>query len=211
LRIGTGRATVDLKTMNSQRCRRLTYGAPLFLCVLALSFLGCSPAGGAEPTTYNRIIIDTYDPVDPLGPDLATGNRMELWKSGGSSPIASDSGSPYPIGSRPGAWPNQGYAYIDYTGSLTSGDYYILVAALSAGDAVDYGIRVLAAPNSSYVGWTFGVTATEFTSDTPAVGPPSLSQSYLSMTLGTSNDRCNRHIVDLGGTSGVNWVRLHLP
>jgi hypothetical protein len=166
--------------------------------------------------TYNRIVIDTYDPTDPAGPDAGNSNYIELWSSDGKTLLALDNGlsSSRPAEISTGVpWPNQNYAYIDYTAGLTSGDYYVLIGASHPGDEFGYGIRVLTAPDSSYTGWTFSGLASETVSDTPPTGGSGIPSTFRTMVLNNPpNDRLNRYIVKIDAThSGVNWVKITLP
>lgn len=184
--------------------------------VLFLFCFGCTTADSSGPVTYNRIVIDTYDPTDPAGPDAPNSNYMELWSSDGKTLLASDSGtsSSRPAEISPGVlWPNQNYAYIDYTAGLISGDYYVLIGAIHAGDEFGYGIRVLTGPDSSYTGWTFGGPASETVSDAPPTGGSGIPSTFKTMVLNSApNDRLNRYIVKIDAThSGVNWVKITLP
>lgn len=180
---------------------RLLRGSPAILCVLLLFCLGCSPAGGTGPTTYNRIVLDTYKPSGDGGGTLNS-TYMELWSSDGMTLLTSDDSGI----SRPGGV-SAGYAYIDYTAGLTSGDYYVLVKASFDTDVIDYAIRVLAAPSLSYAGWNVGAP-TDAATDMPLAGGSGVPSSFKTMVLNDPpNDRLSRHIF----TSGVNWVKLTLP
>ncbi len=176
------------------------------LCALLFYCLGCSAA--APVITYSRIIIDTYNPTD--GTSLAgSANYLELWSSDGKTLLAHDDGSAQ--AARP---TNQFYAYLDYNGGLTSGDYWVLVLASSPGDSVDYGIRVLTAPDSSYAGWAFGGPASETISDQPLTGGSGIPSTFQTIKLSNStSDRLNRFIISIvpAVSSGVNWIKLTLP
>jgi hypothetical protein len=175
-----------------------------FICALLLFCIGCSAApSGGGPTTYNGIIIDTYDPVNGSDP-AGSANYIELWNSDCTALLASDDGA-----NEIGRSSNQYYAYIDYTGVLTSGDYWVLIHAHSDGDTFGYAIRVLTAPNASYTGWTFGAfLPSEPSSDAPTAGMMGVPTKYQTISLtNTTSDKLNRFILP----SGVNWVKVHLP
>jgi len=183
------------------------------------------PVTSPPVTTYNEVFIDTYDPADPTGANGASfSNYMELWSKDGKTRLAHYDG----IGDLRSV--NGGYAFIDYTGGLTSGDYWVLVEESGNGsDAFGYGIRVLPKSSSDYTGgWTFDPVVTSGTSDTPqpTVQEPALQGTWASwppttnsqMLLDTSTtlpltvtytNHLNLWIP--GGGGGVNWVMIHLP
>jgi hypothetical protein len=184
-------------------------------------------------TTYNEIVIDTYDPVNPGVQAPLHDTYMELWSSDGKTLTllaSNDSGT----GSGRQRGVGSGFAYIDTSAfglTLTSGDYYVLVSetpsanaagALSAADAFGYAIRVMVAPSqygTAASDWGFGAYATETQSDlpipsAPLVGPGGLPTRFQTMALDTSNppvptatNHLNRYLI----AGGVNWVKIHLP
>jgi hypothetical protein len=179
----------------------------IILCVLLLFCSGCTVA--RAPITYNEIVIDTYDPASP-GSVVGPGSSMQLWSSDGKTMLASDIGAG---GSRPTLWPYRNGAYIDYTGGLVSGDYWVLVEATSPPDSFPYGIRVIAAPDSSYTAWGFGASTTESVTDQPSAGGSGIPTKFQTMVLNdppgipSSTNHLNRFIVPFG----VNWIKLTLP
>ena len=182
---------------------RLLRGSPVFICVLILFCVGCS----AESKMYSRIIIDTYNPADGSSP-AGNSNYIELWSSDGTKLLASDNG----LVNEKFRTPNQYYAYIDYTGGLDSGDYWVLIRAAVPGDTFDYGIRVLTAPDSSYAGWTFIGASSDTVTDLPLVGGSGIPSSYQTMVLNKpGSNRLHRDIVFIATNDAVNWVKLTLP
>jgi hypothetical protein len=183
-------------------------GAGVVLCLLVLvCSAGCPAAGAAGPKTYPEIVIDTYDPVDAT--DAASfSSYMELWSSDGKVRLALDDGDNG--SSRPAGYYNQGAAYIDYKGGLTSGDYYIRITATpeNVHDFFGYGIRVITAPLNNYVAWVFGSVNLADTDDSPFTGGTGVPASFQTMVLGdSSKDKLNRYIND----GWVNWIKLTLP
>jgi hypothetical protein len=213
------------------------YGRLAILWLLLLFCSGCTQAGGASPSmpmtppnsittppnsiTYYEIVLDTYDPVSPGA--FATHNTyMELWSSDGKTLIASNDS-----GTNSGRQPKlgSGFAYIDWTGGLTSGDYYVLVTeTLSAqgADAFGYAIRVMTVPSSTAnttSDWSFAGAATESKSDQPVpsvplAGPGGVPTLFQTMVLDTGNapaptaaNHLNRFLV----VNGVNWIKITLP
>ena len=197
--------------------RKMLWGSPAFICALLLFCFGCSSPGAAGPTgPYNRIVLDTYDPKIATAPSMSYPTYMELWSSDRLTLIAHDDG--FAGSSRPPSALNQYGAYIDYTGVLPSGTYWILIresipVPTDPGDSFGYGIRVLTAPDSSYVGWTFGSFASETTTDLPTSGAGIPTKFMTLVFSDTINDRLNRFIVPdtTGPVHGVNWVKLTLP
>jgi hypothetical protein len=108
----------------------IVFFAILFFC------LGCTSPGSATPVTatpvtYKEIFIDTYDPTDPTGANGAQyPNYMELWSSDGKTRLA------YYDGNNDLRPANEFYAYIDYTGGLTSGDYWVLIKESGTGGQI---------------------------------------------------------------------------
>jgi hypothetical protein len=191
-------------------------GSPAILCALLLFCLGCSPVGSAGPITYNRIVIDTYDPLG-AGADAINPTIVQLWNAAGTK-LAEDDGG-LPGSSRPiltpalVSWPGQGYGYIDYTGGLLSGDYFILVKeSLSGTDAFGYGIRILTQPSILYgPDWVVS-TPVESASDSSLIGggTPRADQLMTLNVLPTHappNAKLGRWIV----ASGENWIKITLP
>jgi hypothetical protein len=193
-------------------------GSAVMLVAILFFCLGCTSPGSAAPTTYKEIFIDTYDPTLPAGPFATVSNYMELWSSDGKTRLA------YYDGINNFNSVNGGYAYIDYTAGLVSGDYWVLVEQSGNGAApFSYGIRVLSAPSSVYTGWTFGSVSSETKTDTPqpTVLEPVLQGAWPSwpptttvhpMLLDTSNlpkstNHLNRNVI----ASGVNWTKITLP
>src|SRR5208283_1974381 len=136
--------------------RKMLAGSVIVFFAILFFCLGCTSPGSATPVTatpvtYKEIFIDTYDPTDPTGANGAQyPNYMELWSSDGKTRLA------YYDGNNDLRPANEFYAYIDYTGGLTSGDYWVLIKESGTGgaDSFGYGIRVLTAQSSVYTGWT---------------------------------------------------------
>jgi hypothetical protein len=172
------------------------------------------PMGSANVTlyarwSYNEIVIDTYDPVTPSNPVASKSSTMQLWSSDGKTMLASDTaGASRP----PTGWPYKFGAYIDYTGGLVPGDYWVLVEASSPGDSFGYGIRVIAAPDSSYTAWNLAA-ASESVSDQPLAGGSGIPTTFQTMVLNnppgtpSSTNHLSRSIV----SGGVNWIKITLP
>jgi CARDB len=162
------------------------------------------------PVTYDEIFIDTYDPLDPTGANGALySTYMELWSPDGKTMLSSYDGindfravNPY-------------YAFIDYTGGLISGDYWVLVKESGAGGhSFGYGLRVMGQSSSDYTNWTFAAVATETTSDQPLVGgggPPATFQSVALSSSATNTASAGNHLNRFIVANGVNWVKIHLP
>ena len=175
--------------------------------------------GTAATNLYAEVVIDTYNASVPDAVRASSSTNASLWRPGATDAIASDvAGAARPIG-----WPYKFGAYIDYKGGLLSGSYYVLVSATSPGDDVDYGIRVITTPSSSYAGWTFTTSVTD-PGDTPLTAPvpfnPALLSSYQTMQLGGGAypDRLHRGLTgtwdDATGdlvSYTVNWVKVILP
>jgi hypothetical protein len=179
------------------------HGWPAILCGLLL-FCGCTQAAG--PVTYKEIVLDTYDSLTPG--DLApTATYMELWSSDGKTLLASDDAG----GSKPVPLGGFGFAYIDYTNGLVSGDYYVLVmkSPSAPANSIGYAIRVMTASSASYVGWGVGgAYATELTTDAPAAGGTGIPTTFKTIVFSNStSDKLNREILN----GGVNWIKLTLP
>ena len=183
---------------------------------------GNDTAAAAIPVIYPEIVIDTYDAFDPNLTQAVYSTDMELWKAGDASPLASDSALSIPR-PRPPGWPYKFGAYIDYTGGMAPGTYYVRVGASSPGDQVEYGIRVIMAPNNSYAGWTFSTSVTD-PGDTPLTAPvpfdPAQLSSYQTMQLGGGAYPDRLHRATSGTTDPdtgdvisytVNWIKLILP
>ena len=179
-------------------------------------------ASAAIAVVYDRIIIDTYDPVkfdsvngvsalysnviELFGPsgDTSTPQGYNLW----SPPVELVSAaiaSNMPVNTRPIGNPYYDYAYIDYTTGLAPGDYYLRIRMVNfAIDTIPYALRVLTAPDNSYSEWLFVNTNAGDGSDAPVTGGEGVPSSYQSMVLG---DKLNRYL----HAGEVHWVKLTLP
>jgi hypothetical protein len=186
----------------------------IILCVLLILCSGCTASSTPITKTiitYNEIVIDTYDPVDPNSLFAPSSSTMQLWSSDGKTMLASDIAG----ASRPSnPWPYKHGAYIDYTAGLVSGDYWVLVEATSpTGDTFGYSIRAIAVPDISYSGWTFGASTTESVTDQPTAGGTGIPTIFQTMILNdppsvpSATNHLNRFIVPFG----VNWIKLKLP
>lgn len=179
-------------------------------------------ASAAIAVVYNRIIIDTYDPLeynfDPGGYGALYSNVMELFGPSGdtSTPQYDDLWNP-PGGlvsaviasntagiGRPTENPYYDFAYIDYTADLPPGDYYLRVRMVNKIDASPYALRVLTEPDNFYSGWFFATTNASDSPDMPDTGGEGVPGSYQSLVLG---GKLNRYL----HAGEVHWVRLTLP
>lgn len=186
-------------------CKGL-HGWPAIFFVLLLCCFGCTQASGVGPTgpvTYKEIVLDTYDPVTPGSPAPLFSTYMELWSSDGKTLFASDD-----AGSTRGIH-GGGFALIDYTKGLPSGDYWVFVRESPAPtDPFGYAIRVLTAPSILYTGWGFGTYVTESTTDLPLTGGSGIPTIFKTIVFSNSTaDKLNRYLL----AGGVNWIKLTLP
>jgi hypothetical protein len=173
---------------------------------LCLVFMGCTPPTAPPvtlpPTTYSRIIVDTY-----RFNDLASANTdtfVSLYGSQGTSAAAiieADGGNlTYTVG----------LARIDYAGGLTSGTYYIRVKGGTSIADGPYAFRVLtsmSAPPNEYTTSDFfaGVADPDPYEPDDAVSG-GIPTAPLSVSLGTPY---NRFLTTGGGD--VDWFKLVLP
>lgn len=161
-------------------------------------------ANTAFRVIYDRIVIETYDPVTP-GTTANNPTYMELWSYDGIMHRRA-----FDDAAVSGGGPNSpGYAYIDFAGpvpdGLPPGDYYILVKeSYSLPDAFGYGIRVLTTPGTSYSGWDVGTPEIEGETDLPLDGVDGIPTKFKPMVL---NGKLGRWIT----SGGVNWIKLTLP
>jgi hypothetical protein len=174
-------------------------------------------------TTYQTIIIDTYDPANP-GVPAAYATYMELWTKDGTMLASQDGGAPNARPTSPLV--SLFFPYINYTAQptavtpippLASGDYYVLVkfsSSASPNVPLNYAIRVLTAwTDYTSADWVTGLTPIGLSSDQPTAGalipttnfPP---YNYPTITYtGTTSDKLERTLA----IGGVNWVHIHLP
>jgi hypothetical protein len=106
----------------------------IFLCVLA----ACTCR---EPTSYGRVIIDTYPPTSASG---TVDTKLSLYEADGDLVATASDGNP-----------EAGYARIDYSGGLEPGDWYIRAEGEDGSQSGHYAIRVLLAPDENYAPWQF--------------------------------------------------------
>ena len=179
-------------------------------------------ASAVIAVVYDRIIIDTYDPLesnfDPGGYGALYSNVMELFGPSGdtSTPQGYDlwppplEPVPEAIASntagigRPAENPYYDYAYIDCTKGLAPGNYYLRIRMVNEIDTSPYALRVLTEPDNFYSGWFFATTNASDSPDMPDTGGEGVPSSYQSMVLG---GKLNRYL----HAGEVHWVKLTLP
>lgn len=183
--------------------------------MLALLLTACS--NPSTPTTYERIVIDTYSPNGALfGPTY-----LDLFDSDGDP----DSGDDFWVGDDAGdviasddnshpTYTNM--ARIDYTGGLTSGTYYIRVRGDSKTINDFYAIRVLSLnigdglPSYNFPGLDDRPDSYEDDDDPASNWIP---LKYIDIQLGDAN-ALSRSIDNLSATpadADVDWFKLVLP
>jgi hypothetical protein len=189
--------------------------------VVAQNGAGTATSSGSVkiPVIYPEVVIDTYDPSDPLAPFDKFPSKMELWSSKlvntvqvlDASLAFNDGGvMPYRAGL------NRYGAYIDSTNNALGflpGVYFLIVQASSAGDSFSYDIRVMTAPNSSYGGWTDLPLSTTGTTDSPLIATSGAAPTPSNtMEPNTSNNPSStNHLSLFIPAKGVNWIKITLP
>jgi hypothetical protein len=173
---------------------------------LWLVFMACTPLAAPPvappPTTYNRIIVDTYRFNDLASTDPDT--FVSLYGSQGTiaAPIAEADGGnlTYTVG----------LSRIDYAGGLTSGTYYIRVKGGTSLVDGPYAFRVLTAlsapPNEYSASDYFAGVADPDPYEPDDAESGGIPTAPLSVSVGTPY---NRYLTTGGGD--VDWFKLVLP
>jgi hypothetical protein len=185
--------------------------AGLLIAVAAGGLSSCDGAGpslGAPPTTYNEVIIETYQ-VIAGNPASNVDTVVTLFGAGGDTTTdlpdlwnATETGAIDENGGR------SVYGKIDYTGGLTSGTYYIRVRSPLSTHSGSYAIRVLTAPAALDATWQFGATndldSPYEPDNTPLQGGVPTNPATLALGMGGQLNRW----LDAGD---VDWFKLVLP
>jgi len=179
--------------------KRLT---TLPLLIFLPLFLSCSVEGPAPVTTYERIVIDTYEPHGGFPAGFPADTYLGLYDASGNLLAADDDGNTDSGQS--------GSSRIDYITGLTSGTYYIKVTlGFSSLTLGAYAVRVLSlTPAEAIPAYPpdFDITIDLYESmDAPETELP-LSITPASIDVGT--DDFGR-ILD--PAADVDWLRFTLP
>ncbi len=168
------------------------------------------------PVIYPEVVIDTYYPlssggsgfeflvIDLFGPAGDT-TTEDPWIPPATAALASDGVGG--MGSNPD--PSQSFfAYIDYTGGLAPGDYYVRIRGFynNTGSVGAYAIRLLTAGSGSHAGWfstELNLSDTPYETDDQRNGVPARSAAL------AVNQSLNRYLSDAGGD--IDWVKITLP
>jgi hypothetical protein len=158
---------------------------PLLLLLALLAACG----GENSPTSYDRIVIESFRPAE-FGATVDT--DLELRDQDGTE-IASHE--------------NSAFAFIDYQGGLSAGIYYIRVS--SSTDSIgEYAIRVITEDMASVpYPLYFTVPSDAYEGDDPSSDSFPLDGDPVVITLGSDN-RVGRRM-DAAGD--VDWLKLSLP
>ncbi len=168
----------------------------------SLLVMSCENNGPIPPTTYERILIDTYQPQGGLPLNIPADTYLSLFNASGSLLAADDDGN-----TDSG---QNGSSRIDDTSGLTSGTYYIKITkGPGSANIGAYAVRLLslalADPIPAYPA-SFDVTSDPYEGqDAPEAAPP-VTVTPMSMPLGTDN--LGRI---LGTVSDVDWLYFVLP
>ena len=151
-----------------------------------------------EARLYDRIVVDTFPPVDGMA---ATDTTLRLYDSSGNLIAEDDDNPAVPFDLRPSA-------RIDYTDGLIPGTYYIRVFS-DAGNPGGYVIRVLElAVGENLPDYVYpGSTVSEGNPDGDDSATDNIPDSWTDIDLGNVN-QLNK---DLDPGTDVDWLRLELP
>ncbi len=175
----------------------------LFLLIFIVAvFISC-PNEADETNVYERIVIDTYEPLGGFGAipqQVPTDTYLTLFNDSGSMLVEDNDSTPYTDD-------HIGSAHIYYTDGLISGTYYIRVT--SGFGSGFYAIRVLslnkgaALPDPIYFGSHSDDSAYEL--DDASSG--NIPDNPIDIELG--NDKAlNRK---LNSDTDIDWMKLVLP
>jgi len=176
-----------------------------------LLFLSCTVDGPVPVTTYERILIDTYEPQGGLPIAFVTDTYLSLYDASGNLLDEDDNGNTDTTTS-----PDTDQAdssRIDYTTGLNSGTYYIKVSIGGSAQTIGtYALRVLSLSLVEAIPIPVYPVTVDVSSeadyellDAPEAAPP-LSVTPVSIALETNNFG---RILD--STSDLDWLMFTLP